>query len=136
MKVHELFFRLKKEPLQFAVVLDEYGGLDGVVTHKDIMEEIFGELYDEEKTRSEDEPILPDGKGAWIIQGDADFYVVNDTLGLKLEHDSRTHTIGGYLLEKLGNIPIAGAEIELPEGLYIILNTINKRIRSVYFRPA
>ena len=135
LKAHELFFRLKKEPIHQAIVLDEYGGLDGIVTREDIMEEIFGELYDERESETA-EPITAEGDGVWIIQGDADFYDVADVLGLNLEHDSRTHTIGGYLLEKLEKIPSPGTEIELPEGRYTILETMKQRISSVRFHQS
>lgn len=135
MKAHDLFFRLQKDLVHMAVVLDEYGGLDGIVTREDIVEEIFGELYDETETEAAD-PItgLPDG--SWLIQGDADFYDVSDTLGLDLEHDSRTHTVGGYLLEKLERIPISGTVIELDEGRYEIISTRRQRIVEVRFHPA
>ncbi len=134
MKAHELFFRLKKEPINLAVVLDEYGGLDGIVTREDIMEEIFGDLYNErEKHRGE--AIAEEKDGVWLIQGDADFYDVSDVLGLKLEHDSRTHTIGGYLLEKLEHIPREGTVIDLPEGRYEIVKLRQKRITTVRFYP-
>lgn len=132
MKANELFFRLKKEPIQLAVVLDEYGGLDGIVTREDIMKEIFGELYDE-REETGGEAISPEKGGSWLIQGDADFYDVSDILGLKLEHDSRTHTIGGYLLEKLEEIPKQGTVIDLPEGRYTILETRRQRITSLRF---
>ena len=135
MKAHELFFRLKKEPIHLAVVLDEYGGLDGVVTREDVMEEIFGELYDERETRP-GEPIRQDPDGSWIIQGDADFYDLSDVLGLNLEHDSRTHTVGGYLLEKLERIPQKGTVISLEEGTYTILEIHRQRIVSVRFHQA
>ena len=96
------------------------------------MEEIFGELYDEREPTAE-EPIRQEEDGSWIIQGDADFYDVSDILGLRLEHDSRTHTIGGYLLEKLEHIPKSGTTIELPEGAYTILETYRQRIVTVRF---
>lgn len=135
MKAHELFFRLKREPIHMAVVIDEYGGLDGVVTREDVMEEIFGELYDEREEQNSDS-IEKNPDGSWTIQGDADFYDVTDVLGLNLEHDSRTHTIGGYLLERLEHIPIAGTGISLDEGVYTILKTQRQRIVSVRFQPS
>ena len=135
LKAHELFFRIKKEPIHLAVVLDEYGGLDGVVTREDVMEEIFGELYDE---REEDvtDPITPEPGGSWLVQGDADFYDVSDILGLDLVHDSRTHTLGGYLLEKLERIPAPGTSLDLPEGRYEIVEIDKQRIETVRFHPA
>lgn len=135
MKAHELFFRLKREPIHMAVVIDEYGGLDGVVTREDVMEEIFGELYDEREEQGSDS-IEKNSDGSWTIQGDADFYDVTDVLGLDLEHDSRTHTIGGYLLERLEHIPSPGTTIALEEGVYTVQETQRQRIVSVRFQPA
>jgi len=134
MKAHELYFRLRSEPIQMAIVLDEYGGLDGIVTREDIIEEIFGKFLDERANPSAN-PISEQPDGSWIIQGDTDFYDLSDILGLELKHDSRTNTIGGYLLEKSGNIPVQGTVIELGEGQYTILRTRNKRIVSVRFKP-
>lgn len=134
LKSNELFLRLKKEPIQMAVVLDEYGGLDGVVTREDVMEEIFGDLFDEREAASTD-PITEEPDGTWLLQGDADFYDVSDVLGLDLKHDSRTHTVGGYLLERLERIPAPGAEINLAEGRYVVLSTRGQRITAVRFYP-
>jgi len=135
MRAHELYFRLKSEPIRMAIVLDEYGGLDGIVTREDIIEEIFGKFLDE-RTEPSINPVSEQPDGTWIIQGDADFYDLSDILGLKLRHDSRTHTIGGYILEKSGRIPAQGTVIELEEGQYTILETRNKRIVSVRLKPS
>jgi len=135
MKAHELYFRLKSEPIQMAIVLDEYGGLDGIVTREDVIEEIFGKFLDE-KAKPNVDAIREQSDGTWIIQGDADFYDLNDKIGLELKHDSRTHTIGGYILEKSGRIPAQNAVIELEEGKYTVLEIRNKRIVSVRFKPS
>ncbi|OQX29048.1 MAG: hypothetical protein B0D92_05765 [Spirochaeta sp. LUC14_002_19_P3] len=134
MKVHELFLKFRNEPIHLAIILDEYGGLNGIVTREDIMEEIFGNLYDERDNLFPEE-ICADGNGGWIAQGTADFYTISDKLGVNLEHDSNIHTLGGYLLEKLGHIPEPGTAIDLPEGCYVILNTHKKRILTVRFVP-
>jgi CBS domain containing-hemolysin-like protein len=133
-KVHELLFRMKRENLNLAVVLDEYGGLDGVVTREDVIEEIFGELYDEHE-ETDEEPVKPVGDGVWILQGDADFWDIKDAMGIDLEHDERTHTVGGYLMERLGEIPVGGKIVTLPEGTYEVLETKQNRIVSLRFRP-
>ena len=135
LKVSDLFLRLKKERMPLAVVLDEYGGIDGLVTLEDVMEEIFDALYDEQELNPT-VAIVKGADGSWIIQGDTDFYDLNDIIGLELEHDSRTHTVGGYLLEKLERIPAPGTEVSLPEGRYIILSIVKKRISTVMFFPS
>lgn len=66
LKASELFLRLKKERVPMAVVLDEYGGIDGVVTREDVMEEIFDALYDEQEPAPA-ASILKGADGSWII---------------------------------------------------------------------
>lgn len=131
--VHDLFHQFKIEKLSLAVVLDEYGGLTGIVTKEDVIEEIFGELYDENE-ETETDKILNNEKNEWIIQGDTSFYELHDHLGLDLEHDIKTLTISGYLTEKLGVIPLEGAEAVLPEGHYTITRVTNNKIEEIRFK--
>lgn len=130
-KVNELFNLFKKEKLNIAIVLDEYGGLDGVVTVHDVVQEIFGSLDDEDHN-PEPEKITPIGKG-WRIMGDADFYDIQDALGMELDHNKDILTISGFLTEKLGHLPERGEEVELAEGLFQIEKTENNRILSILF---
>lgn len=131
--VHDLFHQFKEEKQSMAVVLDEYGGLTGIVTMEDVIEEIFGELYDENE-ETETEKILNGGENEWIIQGDTSFYDLHDHLGLDLEHDAKTLTISGYLTEQLGEIPRKGDRIELPEGSYTISKIHSNKIEEIRFR--
>lgn len=133
--VHDLFHQFKEENLGLAVVLDEYGGLTGIVTMEDVIEEIFGELYDEDEETETDKILTGDG-GEWIIQGDTSFYELHDHLGLDLEHDIKTLTISGYLTEKLGEIPEEGAEAVLPEGRYVISRVTHNKIEEIRFKKA
>lgn len=133
--VHDLFHHFKREKLNIAVVLDEYGGLTGIVTKEDVIEEIFGELYDENEEKETDKIVLREN-GEWLIQGDCSFYLIQDRLGLELEHHRRILTMGGYLIEKWGEIPREGAAIDLPEGRYVIGKIDGNRIEEVLFRQA
>lgn len=131
-KVNELFSLFKKENLNIAVVLDEYGGLDGVVTIHDVVQEIFGSLDDDGELKEPDKiSKRPDG---WKILGDADFYDLQDELGLKLDHDRGILTISGFLIEKMGHIPETGEEISLPEGRFTVLEAENNRIISLLYK--
>ena len=131
--VHDLFLHFKRENFNIAIVLDEYGGLTGIVTKEDVIEEIFGELYDENEEKEADK-IIHRGPEEWLIKGDCSFYHIQDRLGLKLVHNKRILTMGGYLIEKLGEIPEEGTTIKLPEGTYIIGKVNQNRIEEVVFR--
>ena len=110
-----LFRQMKNTHNYFAVVLDEYGGMTGIVTMNDLLEQIVGDL-DEEPTPEEEEPDIEkiDSK-TWKIQGGAELDEVADTLKIQLpieEYD----TFGGYIFGKYGTIPDDGSvfEISLP----------------------
>lgn len=133
--VHDLFHQFKEKKLSIAVVLDEYGGLTGIVTKEDVIEEIFGELYDENE-ETETDKILISENNEWIIQGDTSFYELHDHLGLDLEHDIKTLTISGYLTEKLGEIPVEGTVAVLPEGRYTVSKVSNNKVEEIRFKKS
>ena len=110
-----LFRQMKKTHNYFAVVLDEYGGMTGIVTMNDLLEQIVGDL-DEEPTPEEEEPDIEKiDSRTWKIQGGAELDEVADTLKIELpieEYD----TFGGYIFGNYGTIPDDGSvfEISLP----------------------
>jgi len=104
-KVNELFYTLKNQKLNIAVVMDEYGGLAGIVTMEDITEELFGELYDEhEKHQREKITLLRDGR--YRLMGETTIHQIEDRLGLNLPIGKYSQTLAGYIVEYLGNIPV------------------------------
>lgn len=131
-KVNELFIRFKVEKLNIAIVLDEYGGLDGIVTREDILEEIFGEMYDENET-FEEAPIIKLHDKTWKVAGDSSFYDIEDIIGLEIPHDLGTQTINGYLTKRIDNFPIAGTTIETEEGHWSIEKVESNCISSLIF---
>lgn len=132
-KVNEVFTLFKQEGINIAIVLDEYGGLAGIVTREDVIEEIFGELYDENEIKETDK-IVAEEENSWIISGDTSFYAIHDILEIELEHSRRILTIGGYLIEKVGYIPEKGETYDFEEGTYEILKVANNRVQSIRFR--
>lgn len=109
MKADVLFRNMKKEKKHFAVLLDEYGGLSGVISMHDLMELLVGD-FDEE-----DREIVPMGENTWKISGGASLDDVAEKLELKLpveEYD----TFGGYIFGELGKIPDDGANFILEAG--------------------
>jgi CBS domain containing-hemolysin-like protein len=133
-KVNELFFLFKKEKLNMAIVMDEYGGLAGVVTLEDVAEELFGELYDENE-RQGWEKITNLGEGRWRITGDTSVYQLQDRFGIQFPHNRYAQTLAGYLIEYLGTLPVKNQKIETPKAVFIIESVRGKRIESVIFIP-
>lgn len=132
-KVNEVFTLFKLKNINIAIVLDEYGGLAGIVTREDVIEEIFGELYDEHEIKETDK-IIVEEKNIWIISGDTSFYAIHDIIDIDLEHSKRILTINGYLIEKIGRIPEENEMLDFEEGVYEILKINNNRIDTVRFR--
>jgi putative hemolysin len=134
MKADVLFRNMKREKKHFAVVLDEYGGLSGVISMHDLMELLVGELNEDDKE------IVSVGENTWKISGSASLDDVAEELELKLpveEYD----TFGGYIFGVLGKIPDDGAKFVLEaDGMKIqvekvenhrIIDTIVRREKAV-----
>lgn len=134
-KINRMLAQFKREKLNMAIVLDEYGGLAGIVTLEDVIEEIIGDLYDEHEIRDREKITKIDGN-SFLIQGDTPIYVLNDVLGIELPHNRNIQTLGGYLSEVAGRIPAQFEVIETPAGRFIIESISRKQILSVRYVAA
>jgi len=116
-----------KKRCYFALVIDEYGGLSGIVTLHDLMEALVGDLYDAEDQREETIRYL--GENRWEVYGCADVSEVSQALGVSLP-EKLYDTFGGFLCGILDEIPEDGAELFVEtECLRIqILSVENHRI--------
>ena len=91
-----------------AVVVDEYGGMSGIVTMEDLLEEIVGNIYDEFDPAAETE-IQPLGNDTWRISGSADLEAVAEELNVTLPEDEDYDTIGGLIFSRFRSIPEDGS---------------------------
>ncbi|MGF9891423.1 hemolysin family protein [Priestia megaterium] len=124
--IKKVLTRLQKEKSQIAVILDEYGGVSGLVTMEDIIEEIVGDIQDEY-----DNEIAPirKGKNRWIIEGDTHIDDVENATGYTFEDKKDLITIGGYVMSKLDSEePKINAKYEIDGKQIEILNLNNNRI--------
>lgn len=133
-RVNELFFLFKKEKLNIAVVMDEYGGLAGIVTLEDVAEELFGEIYDENENQGW-EKITPLGENLYRITGDTSLHQIFDRFDISFDHSKYVQTLGGFLIEHLGTLPVQNQSIETPNGTFVVESLKHKRIRTVLFSP-
>ena len=106
MKVSDLFETMKKERKYYGVVLDEYGGMTGIVTLHDLVEALVGDLHEEDEI-PEPDPIEAVSENEWIILGTADLEDVNEELKINLDLEA-ADTFGGYIMGILGKVPEDG----------------------------
>ncbi len=133
--LQEAFSMFQQERMNMAIVLDEFGGLAGVVTIEDIIEEFFGEIYDEhEQLRSA--RIIPNESGTFTVAGDITVGEFSDYFSISLDTDKHINTLGGVLLEKFDHIPTRGEQTELPWGTCEIKEVKENRITSFTFTPS
>jgi len=109
--ISELLKQLQRRRLAMAMVVNEYGEIEGLATLEDLLEEIVGEIRDE-YDREERGPLerLPDG--SMVIQGSAQLKDLKTDFALPFEESSDYHTLAGFLLAKLKRIPRAGEWVE------------------------
>lgn len=122
MKADDLFKQMQQTKNHFACVLDEYGGLSGIVTMSDLLEEIVGRMPEEEDDVSEE--IIQTGNNSWTIRGSTDLDTVAEKLGVVLPVDEY-NTFAGMILGELNAIPEDGTTPELEAyGLHIRVDRI------------
>ncbi|HOW88241.1 MAG TPA: hemolysin family protein [Candidatus Omnitrophota bacterium] len=122
-------FRVKNE--RFAVCVDEFGGTAGVVTQEDILEEIFGESYDE--YAKVENPIRRLGEDLYLVEGKINLQEFNDYFSSHLVAEEAT-TLGGYLFEKMGVVPVKGAVLNTEKFDFTVQDMIRQRIHQVAVR--
>ena len=96
---------------QMAVVIDEWGVFEGIVTIEDILEEIVGDIQDEFDTRAQEPSITKRDDGTYVVDGGVPVQDVNDQLDTGFESDD-VETIGGFVFSHLGRVPEVGDQIE------------------------
>ena len=130
-KVAELLRDFQKSNQTFAMVVDEYGGISGLVTVEDIVEEIVGEIHDEFDIV--DEEIIKERDDVFLVSGRADIDSVRDELHLEV-NGSGFETVSGYILDAIGRIPRTGEVIEHAGIRIEVVDADEQRINKVRFR--
>ena len=125
-----LFAFMKKNKTQIAVVVDEYGGTEGIVTLEDLIEDILGNIQDEYDNEEEEIRRLSDGK--FTVDGSTSIEDVEALVGVELS-DEDSETIAGFLLSNLGRIPAEGEQpsVEAHGLRFTAAQTDGRRITEV-----
>ena len=128
MSVGKLLKSFRKQEHPVAVVVDEYGGTQGMVTLEDILEEIVGEIEDEFDASEIMVQKLADRR--WLLNGKARLELVNEQCGLQL-HAAGVETIAGWMMAQLGSLPKDGEQVHAGRVRAIARKVVKNRVREV-----
>ncbi len=129
MLANKMMRRMLSEKRSMAIVVDEFGGTAGLATLEDLVEEIFGEIEDEhDRKRLLARETAP---GEYEFSGRAEIEYINEEFGLDLKESDTYHTLGGYILENLGALPMQGDKFEIGDLKFDILRMSATRIELV-----
>ena len=133
MAVDDLLHLMRSKSLQMAIVVDEYGGVEGIVTLEDVLEEIVGEIDDEFDDAATVE-LEPAADGTWLVKATAPVEDVSRALGLELD-SSDVNTIGGYVYTRLGRMPSVGDVVDSDQASIEVTQVRGRRIYELRLVP-
>ncbi|MGQ9618437.1 MAG: hemolysin family protein [Candidatus Aminicenantia bacterium] len=128
LKIHSLLQEFQKRRQKMAIIIDEFGGVSGVVTTEDLFEEIVGELKDEYE-REDLQDIIPEGDG-YIVKGETELETLMERIGCKIE-DPGFKTVGGYITGNIRRIPEKGEEIQIGNLKFKIIDADQVKIEKI-----
>jgi putative hemolysin len=128
-KVDELLAEMQLQRIHMAIVVDEYGGIAGLVTMEDIVEEIVGEIQDEYDS-SEELPYQEISEHEYLFQGRIDLDDFNELMDSHLPIDE-ADTLGGFIYSQIGRVPLGGESVHFGDLLLTVEQVSGRRIRKV-----
>lgn len=128
-RLHDVLQKMKKAKIHMAVVLDEHGGVDGIATLEDIIEELVGEISDETDIASTEIQVQKDG--SYLVDGSTSITFFNEVLQTEIPENAQYNSISGFLLEFLRRFPTMDEKISFKDLQFIIKDVSAKRIKTV-----
>ena len=120
-------FKLRKTSI--AIVVDEWGGTEGLVTLEDVVEEVMGEIrdpYDQEESN-----VLKQSDGSFIVEGSITIYDLEEETDIEFPEDRDYDTLGGFILDILTDIPQTGEQVEFNDMVFTVQTVENNRIGKI-----
>ena len=133
-QISQLLRTLREQHHHLAVVVDEYGGTEGIITLEDILEELVGEIWDEHDEVTED--FRKQSDGSWLVSGSASVDDLYEELDLPEEEDIDSNTVNGLVQEKTCPLPKVGDRFTLGEYDGVVTRTAKRRVTEVRLTPA
>ena len=128
-RIADLFSEFQRQRIHMAVVVDEFGGTDGLLTLEDIIEEFFGEIQDEYDI--EPEQLLPISDTLLRADARVPIYEIEDYFDVELPEKEDYETLGGFLLSQSGVVPDQGEEMAWEDLIFRVLEADEKKVITV-----
>ncbi len=130
--IDELLREMQKAKAQMALVIDEYGGLSGLVTLEDLIEEIVGEIEDEDEpdTQGAEADIVVEADGGHIVRGNVEVGKIERLFGIELAADDFT-TVAGLVINQLGHMPAVGETLAFRDLQFEVLEADERKVARV-----
>jgi putative hemolysin len=128
-KISVLLRELQKNRQHMAIVIDEFGGTEGIITIEDIIEEIVGDIRDEYDEEGSDVTTASDG--SILVNGGIPIYDLNKRINIQLPEDSDYDTLSGFLHKQTGRIPELQEEVRYHNIVFTIVKKNERRIRLI-----
>ena len=128
-KLDELLQELQENAVQMAIVIDEYGGTEGIVTMEDMLEEIVGEIEDESSSR--EDPVLLLANGSAVVDAGISLDDFEEILGINIGSGPDVDTLGGYVYRELGRMPYIGDLVSGKDFDIQVVSVIGHRLRKL-----
>jgi putative hemolysin len=132
-RVNELLREMQREKQQMRIVIDEYGGVAGLVTIEDLLEEIVGRISDEHEYDSDHDAPVHEAGGTWLVSGNLELARLEDLLSgtYQIEQEYQAATVGGLVSEIAGRIPLPGEVIVADSLRFEVVASTDRRIERV-----
>ena len=133
LSIEKVLQKLRLAKQHLTIVVDEYGGVAGILTLEDIIEEIFGQIRDE-TDEAEVDPLPKDSSTSFVIDGEAELDELKEILeGENLEEMEDVRTIAGFIIDKHGDMPKEGSSIKVPKGNLTVEKMEGNKIKTIRF---
>jgi len=128
LKLSDILNDFRANRLHIAIVTDEYGGMLGIVTMEDLLEEIVGDIWDEDEDI--EHTCTKMGEDRYLVSGDMDLEELFELFDIKPDDDIESNSVGGFIVEQIGDIPIRGQRVDYEDVTFTVKRVRNRRIIS------
>lgn len=133
-KIAHLLQEFRNKQIHMAIIVDEYGGTEGIVTIEDILEVLVGEIEDEYDI-GEDQQFWEHPSGGWIVDAKMSINDIEEQLGIRIPESAEYETIGGYVFHCAGTIPGKGWKLSHDDFELEVLSSNERSLKKIRIAP-